>query len=61
MESIYIQGKPELTGTKKAVVSEWIQADGSIRYVMKPITGGRTKICKTREGALKSAERYTGQ
>lgn len=46
--------------TKKAVVSEWIQSDGSVRFVMTGLNGGTKKIYKTLAGAISAANRYVG-
>ena len=60
MTAIEIQGRPGVNGTVKAVVSEWVQSDGSVRFVMTGLNGGAKKICKTLNGAMKAAHRYVG-
>ena len=48
-------------GYRKAVVSKWVQAGGSIRFVVKGYNGGKTKIFKTEKAARKFAVEYCGK
>ncbi len=43
-----------VNGWKKAIVSEWKQADGGVRWCVR--FAGKTHTLKTREGAIRKAE-----
>ena len=49
------------SGHKVAVVSKWVQSDGSVRFVVKGKNGGSTKLFKTESGAMKAAHTYVGK